>query len=233
MDTGSEQTSCKQCGICCTNGGAALHGADISLLRQGLIPRRDLITIRKGEFAHNPVSNTIQATKSEIVKLRGTAQEWTCCYYDPVSKGCRIYDNRPLACSTLKCWDPKESLELVGSDLLTRLDILEGDDFLQAMVRDYENTCPLPDFTALSHDLERQAAETLAYLEASVNRDLEFRNQAVAQSVTVLEEEMFLFGRPLFQLLQPFGLGVFQTGTRLGLRIECKKEDRNDGKKRN
>jgi Fe-S-cluster containining protein len=214
------QTSCHQCGICCTNGGAALHCGDISLLQQGLIPRRDLITIRKGEFAHNPVSGKVQATKNEIVKLRGTGREWTCCYYDPATKGCTIYDNRPLACSTLKCWDPQESLKLVETDLLSRLDILAGDDALRKLVKEYESKYPLPDFTSLALKLTNQTQETIALLEESVNGDLEFRNQIVALSDSVLQEEMFLFGRPLFQLLQPFGLDIVQRGTRLSLRVK-------------
>jgi Fe-S-cluster containining protein len=223
MNTSNIQTSCRQCGICCTNGGAALHCGDIFLLQQGLIPRRDLITIRKGEFAHNPVNDKVQATKDEIVKLRGTGREWTCCYYDPVVKGCTIYDNRPVACSTLKCWDPKESLKLVETDLLSRLDIFTGDDSSQDLVREYESECPLPDFNSLSLDLSHQAPGLIAQLEESVNSDLEFRNHAVALADSVLQDEMFLFGRPLFQLLHPFGLDVLQTGTRLNLRVRGNK----------
>ena len=219
MNANTIQTSCHQCGICCTNGGAALHHEDISLLQEGLIPRRDLITIRKGEFAHNPVSGKVQATKKEIVKLRGTGREWTCCYYDPASKGCTIYENRPVACSTLKCWDPEESLKLVETDLLSRLDILTGDESLQNLVKEYESQCPLPDFNSLSLELLKQDPGIIVQLEESVNFDLEFRNRAVQLSPTVLQEEMFLFGRPLFQLLQSFGLDSLQTGTRLILQI--------------
>jgi Fe-S-cluster containining protein len=109
----TKQTSCKQCGVCCIKGGATLHSVDIALLNNGLVPRKDLVTIRKGEFAYNPVTNCVQATKAEIVKLRGTGKEWICCYYDPKAQGCTIYDNRPMACGVLKCWDPEGSLALV------------------------------------------------------------------------------------------------------------------------
>lgn len=211
------QTSCKQCGICCTKGGAALHGEDLFLLREGLIPRQDLITIRKGEFAHNPRTDRVQPTKVEIVKLRGTGTEWTCCYYDPLTRGCSIYEKRPLACKTLKCWDPEESLALVETDLLSRLDILEEDEPLQELVRAHNSTCSLPDFVSLSRALEEDTEQTVADLEASVNTDLSFRNKAVEDSEVVLREELFLLGRPLFQLLQPFGLHVFQEGNCLRL----------------
>ncbi len=222
MKRQGKQTSCRQCGICCTKGGAALHSGDLSLLHLKKIPRKDLITIRKGEFAYNPVTDRVQATKHEIVKLSGTGREWTCCYYDVTSRGCTIYDHRPLACRALKCWDPEDSLALVESDLLSRFDILEQDTFLQGLITEYETACPLPDFTVFSRENNKLDADSLSALEISVNQDLEFRNRVVLESPLVLEEEMFLFGRPLFQLLQPFGFLVFQSGNRLHLQIQKK-----------
>ncbi len=216
----SKQTSCKQCGICCTKGGAALHSGDLSLLHQKKIPRKDLITIRKGEFAYNPVTDKVQATKHEIVKLRGTGREWTCCYYDVTSRGCTIYDHRPLACSVLKCWDPADSLALVESDLLTRFDILEQDAFLSGLITKYETAYPLPDFISFSENITKLDDSSRVALENSVNLDLEFRNRVVQESPLVLQEEMFLFGRPLFQLLQSFGFLVSQSGNRLHLQIQ-------------
>ena len=213
----AQQTSCKQCGICCTKGGAALHEGDRSLLRRGGIPFRDLITIRRGEFAHNPLVDKVQPTTTEIVKLRGTAGEWTCCYYDPLARTCSIYENRPLACRALKCWDPEESLGLVERDLLSRLDILEGEEQMQELVRAHESTCLLPDFASLARALQQDPKGTVAELETFINRDLSFRNQAVEHSKIVLKEELFLFGRPLFQLVQPFGLQVYQSGDCLRL----------------
>lgn len=218
------QTSCKQCGICCSKGGAALHEDDLFLLREGLIPRRDLITIRRGEFAHNPRTDKVQATKAEIVKLRGTGSDWTCCYYDSVTQGCSIYEKRPLACRALKCWDPEKSLALVETDLLSRLDILEEDDPLRELVRAHNRSCPLPDFASLSLALAEDSEQTIAELEALVNADLNFRNKAVEDSEIVLREELFLLGRPLFQLVQLFGLHVFQSGNCLRLQWRSAKE---------
>jgi len=216
----SKQTSCKQCGICCTKGGAALHSSDITLLQQGRIPYKDLITIRKSEFAYNPVTDAIQATKAEIVKLRGSGREWSCCYYDKVSCGCTIYTNRPMACEALKCWDPAKSLALVETDLLSRFDILKHETPLLTLMEEYERTCPLPDFASFPDDLSTLSEQQLETLEDMVNRDLLFRDRSVANSSRVLEEEMFLFGRPIFQMLQSFGFTVMQSGKRLRLKIQ-------------
>ncbi len=216
----TKQTSCKQCGICCTKGGPALHGKDINLIDQGMIPCKNLITIREREFAYNPVSDSIQATKTEIVKLKGTRKEWTCCYYDPESRGCTIYENRPMACEILKCWDPEDSLALVGTDLLSRFEIVRRDEALKKLITEYELACPLPDFEHLSEALLENPEKIIASLENLINSDLQFRNKAVANSEKILEEEMFLFGRPIFQLLQPFGLAVMQSGNKLLLMIQ-------------
>lgn len=215
-----KQTSCRQCGICCTKGGAALHSSDIALIDALLIPRKDLVTLRKGEFAYNPVSQSVKATDLEIVKLRGTGSEWTCCYYDAEAKGCTIYENRPMACGVLKCWDPEESLALVGLDLLSRLEIVQQEESLIQIITEYETACPLPDFGKIPDALIENPEAILSHLEEIINRDLQFRDNAVAQSSIILEQEMFLFGRPVFQLLQPFGLMVMQSDNRLLLKVQ-------------
>ncbi len=215
--SGEKQSSCKQCGICCVKGGAALHSVDIDLLEDGGIPRRDLITLRKGEFAWNPVPNKVEAIATEIIKLRGTGQEWTCLYLDAASKGCNIYENRPIACRTLKCWDPEESLALIGNDLLSRRVVLQNEAMLLELVEGYEREHPLPDFISLQSKLERNPKGLLDDLQNAVNEDLAFRDAQVQHSATVASEELFLFGRPLFQLLSPFGIEVFQEGNRLCL----------------
>ena len=214
------QTSCKQCGTCCTKGGAALHSEDLILVQNEKVLRSDCITLRKGEFAHNPVTEKIEAIPREIIKLRGTGGEWVCCYLDLGNKSCRIYKNRPLACRTLKCWEPKESLDLAGRDLLSRAMILQNERQLLELVMEYEEEFLLPDFTMLSQNLKKDTEKIIPMLEKMVNKDLIFRDKQVQQSSLVAKEELFLFGRPLFQLLQPFGLNVFQKGDHLCLTIQ-------------
>lgn len=211
------QHSCRQCGTCCTKGGAALHSGDIDLLREDKIPRRDLVTLRRGEFAWSPVTENLEAIQSDIIKLRGVAGEWTCCYFDALAKCCTIYHKRPLACRVLKCWQPEESLALAGNDLLSRQTILHNETELLALVEQYEHDFALPDFSLLAADLDALGETTRVSLEEMVNRDLGFRDTQVQLSAKIAAEELFLFGRPLFQLLQPFGLDVFQSGNRLRL----------------
>jgi Fe-S-cluster containining protein len=216
-----QQTECKRCGTCCQKGGPALHGPDLDLVRSGLLPLAGLITIRQGELAYNPRTDRIEPLFSELVKIRGTGREWCCCYYDPASRGCTIYKNRPMACGVLKCWQPEATLALAGRDLLDRLDILEDDDLLRSLVLEHEQLCPCPDLQEIEKELNKQAATLLQSLESQVNTDLAFRDRVVKKIDLPLDFELFLFGRPLFQLLQSFGVGFSESSQ--GLRLTMRK----------
>ena len=211
------QSSCKQCGICCIKGGAALHNTDLHLLQKKKIPRKDCVILRKGEFAWTPVTERVEAIKTEIIKLRGTGGEWVCCYYNPVAKNCGIYADRPIACRTLKCWEPERSLAIAGKDLLSRREILQLEPDLLEQVSTYEEQIQLPDFDNLVNELKNNK-KSIKMLEDLINKDLIFRDKAIQLSAQVSEEELFLFGRPVFQLLQPFGLQFYQKGNRLCLK---------------
>jgi Fe-S-cluster containining protein len=206
-----QQAECLRCGTCCQKGGPALHGQDLALVRGGQLPLDDLITIRRGELAYSPLSDRIESALAELVKIRGTGQDWCCCYYDPTNNGCSIYGSRPMACGVLKCWQPDETLALVGQDLLSRLEILEEGDPLRALVQEYERACPCPDMGEVEKSLAGLDESVLRALEYQVNIDIAFRDRVVQKYNLSLANELFLFGRPLFQLLQAFGVGVSES----------------------
>jgi Fe-S-cluster containining protein len=58
---------CIRCGTCCLKGGPVLHHADKKILLAGHIGYQHLITIRKGEFAFNPVSAKVEPTSQELI----------------------------------------------------------------------------------------------------------------------------------------------------------------------
>lgn len=213
-----KQESCKQCGRCCKAGGPALHTGDLELIRSGKIPLRNLITLRKGELAHNPISGKIAPTNVELVKIKGKGKDWDCCYLNSVAKTCTIYGFRPEACKTLKCWQPEELLEMVEKDTLSRLDILAEGDPLRPLVAEHENLIRCPDMeeiAALRPNIPEPKRKALQNL---VNEDIKLRVFAVQEHRLELSDELFYFGRPLFQLLQPLGAKVRETAEGLELR---------------
>ena len=212
------QSACRQCGTCCLQGGPALHKKDLGLVRSGKLPINRLTTIRKGELAADPLTDSVHAVAYELVKINGTGRDWRCSYYAD-GKGCTIYASRPSACGILKCWDTAAILALVGRDMLTRLDILVAGDPLRPLVEEYERLCPCPDMEMIRDSVLAGGLKGLDDLQRLVDADLRFRDQVVRDHGLSLAEEMFSFGRPLFQLLQAVGLGITEAAGRIRLSL--------------
>ena len=70
-----EQTECLRCGTCCTGGGPALHTEDLPLVREWEIPFAQLITVRAGELAYNPVADALLPIRRELVKISGVGED--------------------------------------------------------------------------------------------------------------------------------------------------------------
>lgn len=209
------QTSCNRCGTCCLNGGPALHGEDLRLIREGSLPLSSLITIRKGELVHHPTAGRLLAAKQELIKTRGAGRQWTCLYYNAERKGCAIYKTRPLACRVLKCWDTEEIEALIDHDTLSRTDVMEENDPLRESVIEHERLFPCPDLDSL---LASEGIDNPQELEALANKEIAYRTSEVARHGLTLNQELFYFGRPLFQLFASIGAAVRESGGRLMIR---------------
>lgn len=219
-----KQTSCKRCGECCKEGGPALHTKDLVLVTSGSIPTSNLITIRKGELVLNPDTRRLQPAKTEIIKIKGKGRKWVCHYYDEITKGCGIYELRPEACEVLKCWDTEKILELVEKDTISRFDIVGHDSPLYDVMKEHEQLCPCPDFDYLAEKKTAISNSLKTELEKRVRDDLQFRAHHVKAHQLQLADELFYFGRPLFQLLQPFGARILETPMGIELFWDTSKE---------
>ncbi|MBU0973039.1 MAG: YkgJ family cysteine cluster protein [Proteobacteria bacterium] len=207
---------CTHCGTCCEKGGPALHRQDLALLEKASLSIEDLITIRKGELVHCPSTNTIKPAKAEFLKIKGTKGSWSCTFYNKNSRRCTRYDNRPISCGALKCWDTQESLNLAGKDLISRLEVVKENDPMREALIAHELLFPLPDLAAVS----RPSKKRVKKLEQICNKEIAHRIQAVGEFNLSVAQEMFYFGRPIFGLLAPLGFTVKEAGTGIKLRFK-------------
>ena len=209
--------TCRQCGKCCEQGGPALHTQDTELVRSGQIPIASLITLRKGELAHNPKTNKVQAITVELVKVIGTGRQWSCVYYLK-EKGCTIYKDRPYACRVLKCWNTEDILALVEKDTVDRYAILADDHPMVPIITEHEKICSCDDLEDLYMKGVSLGESKKKEVEKRMRHDLRFRARIIKDFDLKLSEELFYFGRPLFQLLQPLGVRLVETHNELYLK---------------
>jgi hypothetical protein len=215
----SGQQGCRRCGTCCRQGGPALHGEDLALIRSGRLRLDDLITVRVGEMAFQPLAAEAEPVTREFLKIQGRDGTWCCTFYDEAAKGCLRYGHRPVACGLLDCTDTGPLLAIAGQDLLTRFDCIKLDDPILAVIRKHQINSPCPDIQTISNDFQQVGAraEILESLRREVNLDLAFRARTAGDFHLSVALELFYFGRPLFQLLLP--LGIQPVNTRDGLRL--------------
>ncbi len=213
-----KQTSCKRCGNCCNEGGPALHGPDRDTVMSGKIPLSALITLRKGELALNPATGKLKAIAVELVKLKGTGKNWSCCYFDEQDKRCTIYGHRPQTCNVLKCWEPEPLLAMVEKDTLTRLDILLDNDPMKHFILEHDLLHPCPDMFALMAIIPKISLVEKRDIQHLVDEDLRFRVKVIDKFHLELNHELFYFGRPVFQLMQSLGAGLIESGAGVQLK---------------
>ena len=212
------QTQCKRCGICCTKGGPALHKNDLPLVTRGVLPIKRLITIRRGELVFKPDDDVPQPAECELIKISGTGKEWQCFYYNEDNEGCMIYQDRPQSCNELKCWNTDAVEQIIEKDTLSRFAIIAEDDPIYSVVKEHEICCPCPDMKEIRNAVQQQEDFDLAILEKLINDDISIRTATVQKMKISLAEELFYFGRPVFQLLQQIGLKVAESEGKLKLR---------------
>jgi Fe-S-cluster containining protein len=207
---------CKCCGTCCRAGGPGLHLEDRALVQSGKIPLKDLYTIRKGELARDNVKGTLQPVTAELIKIKGVGRIWTCCYYDPDSKGCTIYEDRPLECRVLNCRDTAGIEAIYDQQRLTRKDLLDAVPHLWDLVEEHEKKCSYRVLAELAARLKEGPDQVTAdNLVEMVGYDSHLRGLITEKGRPDPALLDFLFGRPLADTLPGFGLKSQQKGGKL------------------
>lgn len=201
-------SECRRCGTCCRKGGPSFHHADKALIKDGVIHSKYLYTIRKGEWAYDNVRRCLEPVSSDIIKIKEKNDSWICIFFDESQSACAIYENRPLECRALKCWDTRELEDLYAKKRLTRADLISEIEGLWSLIKDHQQRCNYEIIQKLVDAIKTNPGDAKARqkLSAIIQFDTEIRKLVVSNAG--LEPEMldFLFGRPLTRTIKKMGL---------------------------
>jgi Fe-S-cluster containining protein len=200
-------SECRRCGTCCKKGGPSFHRADKALIEKGVIHSKYLYTIRKGEMAYDNVRRCLQSVSSDVIKLKGKGESWTCILFDEKQNACTIYENRPVECRALKCWDTEALENLYTQKRLKREDLIADIEGLWSIIKDHQARCNYETIQKLVNAIKSGGVgEARQKLAEIIQFDVEIRKLVVSQGGLDMEMLDFLFGRPLKQTLKNFGL---------------------------
>jgi Fe-S-cluster containining protein len=212
----NDQEHCQRCGTCCRQGGPALHDEDRSLLENGGLTTAELVTVREGEPAHDPLQDAVMPAAAEFIKIRGQGGSWSCTFFETEANSCRIYRQRPLECNLLFCRDTAPLEEVIGKDLLTRKHLLSEDDPVLVLIDRLEEESPYQRVNELLA-MNTPSDEQIEQLTSLVRRDLAIRQAFLNHFPDREKEELFIFGRPLFLVLAPYGFQLVESDGGLSL----------------
>ncbi len=203
---------CKGCGICCRNGGPALHIKDIPLIEDGTLPLSDIVTLRPGERVYDQPAQSMLKLDSEILKIKGRDGTWTCMYYSPEGSACGIYESRPEECRLLFCRDIEPLAAMYEKDRLTRKDVLPDGHPLLQLIAEHDDKCAplrMEEAAKAARDGDAEAGEALREM---VLFDMEMRRLVPEKTGMPADMNDFLFGRPLRVLLRSMNINVYEVG---------------------
>ena len=140
--------------------------------------------------------------------MRGRGDDWTCCFYDEKESSCSVYEHRFLECRLLKCWSPSELLSVIGRDTIVRADIINPDDPILEVIKTHELECSYSEIDNSIDNILRgkDKSKNIEKLTELVNRDLSIRRYARSELGLHKDFGLFIFGRPLFKILNDRGL---------------------------
>jgi Fe-S-cluster containining protein len=200
-------SECMRCGTCCKKGGPSFHHADKSLIEEGVIHSKYLYTIRKGELAYDNVKQCLEPVSSDVIKIKGKNNSWTCIFFNEAQSACSIYENRPIECRAQKCWDTQELEDLYAKKRLTRKDLLFEIEGLWGLIRDHQERCNYQTIRELVNTINSNKGDgAREKLTEIIQYDTEIRKLVVSTAGLSAEMLDFLLGRPLIQTIRKLGL---------------------------
>lgn len=206
------QTECIRCGTCCMKGGPALHQEDAVLFKKGVLSRRRVYTLRKGEAVRN-FDETVMELEGEIIKVRGRKNSWTCSFFDGIEQGCAIYTDRPLECRALRCWDHRNLQTAMKKPYLQREHLIDKNDGIIKLIAAHEQRCGYDALKSAVREVEGPNPEQGVEKVLDLLEYDDFMRPFLIEKLQLDPASMdFLFGRPLTTTIHMFGLQVKTEG---------------------
>ena len=208
----SPRTHCIRCGTCCMKGGATLHKEDATLFTKGILKASHVYTLRKGEVVRN-IDDTVFVLEQEIIKIKGQGEVWSCIFYDDDQKMCSIYEQRPVECRALKCWDLRGFDEVMAKPCLQRRDLIKPDDGILKIIDNHDQRCAYEALQLAVKELQGPNSSRAVGEILNLLRYDHCMRPLLKEKLKVDPNAMdFFFGRPLTATIQMFGLCVKQEG---------------------
>ena len=202
------RTHCIRCGTCCRKGGPALHQEDACLLKNGILDRAALYTVRKGEMVRD-LDDRITVLQHEVIKIKGKGKAWSCTFFDDKTKACAIYHRRPIECRALKCWDTRSFKDVMNRPYLRRRDLLNPHDGILKIMDAHEKRCSYEDLGSAIKELEGLDSDKAAKKIIDLVKYDDFMRPFLSKKLDLHLNMMdFFFGRPLTTTISMFGLAV-------------------------
>ncbi len=217
QNSATKRNDCLRCGTCCQKGGPALHSVDLEKVESGQILLKYLFTMRAGEPIFDNVRGMIETTDTDIIKIKAKARSSVCIFYDFTSSNCGIYDNRPLECRLLKCWDTGAIEADYNRQRLSRKDLIVGIPGLWELVMDHQERCSFTRLAKAAGAIKN--GKISAHAEDEILEMIRFDDslRTLIPSKSGMDKEIleFLLGRPIFQVIHIFGISYDTDNNRL------------------
>ncbi|HID29492.1 MAG TPA: YkgJ family cysteine cluster protein [Desulfobacterales bacterium] len=206
------RTHCIRCGTCCMKGGPTLHEEDTTLFTKGILKTSHVYTLRKGEVVRN-IDDTLFVLEQEIIKIKGQGEVWSCMFYDTNQRACGIYEQRPVECRALKCWDLRDFNEAMAEPRLQRRDLVKPDDGILKIIDNHDQRCAYETMELAVKELQGpNSGKAVGEILDLLRYDHHMR-PLLEEKLKVDPNAMdFFFGRPLTTTIRMFGLCVKQEG---------------------
>jgi Fe-S-cluster containining protein len=204
---------CNRCGTCCKKGGPCFHLEDKMLIEKGIILSKYLYTIRAHELCYDNVKNSNLPAASDIIKIKGKKDSLTCVFFNETQNECTIYDNRPLECRVLKCWDTREIERIYAKNRLTRKDLLSTVEGLWGLVEDHQKRCSYKKLEFFIDTLKKDKKDkALKDILDIIKYDAQIRELVVKKGGLDPEMTDFIFGRPITETIRMYGFKIKKQG---------------------